>query len=67
MGADEFDLIARLIRSRDPARSAARRVLVDGLRNADAAREADIEPQRVHNAATRIKRAVEQVRSVFSR
>lgn len=63
--AAEFDLIASLIRSRDPVRSAARRVLVDGVRNVDAAREAGIEPARVNNSAARIRRAVDQARGVF--
>lgn len=66
MRSDEFELIATLIRSRGPARSAARRVLVDGLRNADAAREASIDPQSVHRTAQRIHSEVERAREIFS-
>lgn len=39
MTPEQFDALARLTRAREPARTAARRVLVDGISQADAARE----------------------------
>ena len=57
MKAIQFDVIATLISSREPTRSAARRVLVDGLAPADAAREFDIAPNSVSNTLRRFRDA----------
>lgn len=47
MNAAQFDAIAVLISSREPTKSAARRVLVDGIAPADTAREFELQPQSV--------------------
>ena len=66
LSPDEFDVIASLIRCHGAARDAARRVLVDGLRNADAAHEAGLKPKRVFDTAKRVRLAADRVRAVFS-
>lgn len=59
----QFDAIAKLIRSRDPARAAARLVLVEGMSISEAARSAQgrdgapLQPQMVNNTVTRFKAA----------
>ena len=53
MTGEQFDTIARMIRAREPARSAARLVLVDGLTQADAARTHKMEPNALNNAVRR--------------
>lgn len=57
MKTAEFDAIAVLISSREPTKSAARRVLVDGIAPADAAREFDLRPQSVSNTLRRFRSA----------
>jgi hypothetical protein len=57
MTPEEFHVIATLISSREPAKSAARRVLVDGIAPADAAREVELVPQSVSNTLRRIRAA----------
>jgi hypothetical protein len=58
MSPQKFDALARLIRMRGgAAQAAARLVLVNGLRPADAAREAGVTPQSVCNAVARVQRA----------
>jgi hypothetical protein len=58
MTSQKFDSIARLIRMRGgAAQAAARLVLVNGLRPADAARETGVTPQSVCNAVARVRRA----------
>ena len=53
----QFDALATLLRSRaGPVESAARRVLVDGIRQADAARELAVRPDSLNNAIRRYKR-----------
>ena len=54
----KFDALARLIRMRGgAAQGAARLVLVDGMRPADAARATGITLQSVCNAVARVRRA----------
>lgn len=53
----QFYVVARLIRSSEPAREAARLVLVDGLAPGVAALQAGVSPQSVSNATGRVKRA----------
>jgi DNA-directed RNA polymerase specialized sigma24 family protein len=55
MTGEQFDVLARLTRAREPARSAARRVLVDGLSQADAAREFGMTPSALGNAVRRYR------------
>lgn len=57
MNLAEFEAIATLISSREPAKSAARRVLVDGIENIEAAREFDLSRQSVSNTVGRFRTA----------
>lgn len=57
--ADQYEAIATLLRMRDPSREAARLVLVDGMRPADAARTTGLTPQAVGNAVSRVRRGLD--------
>jgi hypothetical protein len=58
MTPERFIAIARLISMRGgAAQEAARLVLVDGLRPADAARATSLSPNAVCNAVARVRRA----------
>jgi hypothetical protein len=63
----QFETIAILIRgTRDcPANRAARRVLVDGLSQADAMRECDIKRGTVNKAVRRFEKAYVSIREAF--
>ena len=61
----QFDAIAHLIRSREPATSAARRVLIDGIGQAAAAREFNLGPNNVWNTVNRFRKADEVLRGVY--
>lgn len=65
MTLDEFEVIAKLISSREPTRSAARRVLVDGVAPAEAAREIDVVPQSVSNTLRRFRSAEASILTVY--
>ncbi len=62
----EFDVVAKLISSREPTRSAAQRVLVDGIAPADAAREFDLRPQSVSNTLRRFRDAEVIILSAYT-
>lgn len=61
----QFWTLAQLMRSRDPARAAARLVLVDGLAPSVAAREASCSRASVSNAVGRFRRAHELVAGAY--
>ena len=65
MTGEEFDALARLTRAREPACSASRRVLVDGLAQADAAREAGMTPNALGNAVRRYREFDTMVRKAY--
>ena len=44
MTSEQFELLARLLRSRGASREGCRLVLVDGMRQCDAARKLDVAP-----------------------
>lgn len=62
----QFDVIAELISSREPTKSAVRRVLVDGITPADAAREFDLTPQSVSNTLRRFRDADTLIQKAYS-
>lgn len=62
----QFDVIATLISSREPTRSAARRVLVDGLAPSEAAREFDLAPNSVSNTLRRFRDADSLIQKAYS-
>lgn len=53
----QFYAVAQSIRSRDPVRSAARLVLVDGMQQSEAVAQTGISKQRISNSVARIKAA----------
>lgn len=60
----QFNALATLLRSRGGAvEIAARRVLVDGIRQADAARELAVRPDSLSNALVRYRRTMALVRA----
>lgn len=59
MTSDQFAALAELLRLRDgPAQEAARLVLVDGLKPADAARATKVTPQAAGQAVKRARAAL---------
>lgn len=66
MKGPQFDAIAILISSREPTRSAARRVLVDDIAPADAGREFGISRQSVGNTVARFKAAEQTILSAYT-
>ncbi|MBZ2207118.1 helix-turn-helix domain-containing protein [Massilia soli] len=61
----QFDVVAELLRSRDPARTAARLVLIDGATTSAAAERCGISSQSVSNAIARFKAADEKISSAY--
>lgn len=60
MTADQFAALAELLRLRDgPAREAARLVLVDGVKQIDAAAATGISRASTGNAVSRVRRGME--------
>ena len=65
MTAEQFEVLANLMRSREPAKTAARLVLVDGLAGVEAARQAGVTPQSVSNAVARYRAADAAIRGAY--
>jgi hypothetical protein len=61
----QFEFLARLLRSKDPAKQGAKLVLVHGVPNADAARAVHASPQSVHRAAKRISEENEEAMRAY--
>lgn len=53
----QFELLARLLQSKEPARSGARLVLVEGKSNPEAYTQAGISPQSLSNTLGRYRKA----------
>lgn len=53
MTIEQFEVIAKLLRSKEPVKTAARLVLVDGRKKADAAREAGVSLASCNNSVVR--------------
>ena len=53
----QFEAVAELLRSREPVRTAARLVLVEGAATKDAAQAAGMQPNAVSNALGRYRNA----------
>lgn len=66
MSATQFDVIAELISSREPTRSAARLVLVEGIRPSDAAKRFDLLPQSVNKTLRRFEAAESLILNAYS-
>lgn len=65
MTPSQFDALAKLTRAREPARTAARRVLIDGIRPADAAREYGMSPSALGNTLRRYRLYDALIRSAY--
>lgn len=65
MTEPEFDLIASLIRSREPAKTGARLVLISKLRNIDAAKEVGVHINSVTNTVARFRSTHKEITKVF--
>lgn len=53
---EQFEVLAQLTRAREPAKTAARLVLLNGVAPADAARETGLSPQSVSNVVGRYRK-----------
>jgi hypothetical protein len=67
MKKSEFDLIARLLKSKEPVISAVRMVIFDGVTNADAARQLGVTPQAVHRSTKRFQALHNEICVAFKR
>ena len=63
--AEQFEVLAQLTRAREPAKTAARMVLVDRLVPADVARELGMSPQSVSNVVGRYRKFDATVRVAY--
>lgn len=61
----QFDLIAKLIQSKEPPRTAAFLVLVRGKTNQEAIAATGLSPQSVSNALRRYRRTHKELLSVY--
>lgn len=67
MTPEEFDVVAELLRSRDPARAAARLVLIEGATTSVAAAHCGVSSQSVSNAIARFKTADEKISAAYKK
>jgi hypothetical protein len=65
MTKNEFDLIARLLRSKEPAITAVRMVIFDQVSNAEAARLVASTPQAVHRSTKRFMAMHKEISAAF--
>jgi transposase len=61
----QFDVISKLMRSREPVMSAAKLVLVEHYKLSEAAKQIGISPQSVNNAVARFKNVYEEILTAF--
>ncbi len=66
MTPEQFDALARLTRAREPARTASRRVLVDGISQAAAAREHGMSTSALGNAVRRYREFDALIREAYT-
>ena len=65
MTAKQFELLAKLLQSKEPVKSGARLVLLHNLPNVEAARIAGSTPQSVHRSVKRFIEVKDEVCKVF--
>ncbi len=65
MNIAEFAVIAKLIRSREPVKTAAMLVLVDGMSGIEAAATIGVSPASVSNTVTRFRYADAEIRRAY--
>ena len=61
MTSKEFDLVAQLLKSRDPVISGVRLVFFKKVTNAEAARKVGVTPQALHRSAKRLQSLHNQI------
>ena len=61
----EFALIAKLLRSKEPVKTAAMRVLVDGMRIVDVAEATGLSQNSISNCVQRFRYADAEIRRVY--
>lgn len=66
MNLAEFKVIAKLISSREPVKTAAMLVLVEGKKGVDAAEMVGASPQSVSNAVMRIRNADAEIKRAYN-
>lgn len=67
MTRQEFELIARLLKSKEPVISAVGLVLFNGMANADAARAVSCTPQAVHRSTKRFLAMHKEICATFKK
>lgn len=67
MNRKEFELIARLLKSKEPVITAVGLVLFDGMANVDAARAVGCTPQAVHRSTKRFFALHKEICTAFSK
>jgi hypothetical protein len=67
MTRQEFELIARLLKSKEPVISAVGLVLFNGMPNADAARAVSCTPQAVHRSTKRFLALHKEICATFKK
>ena len=67
MTNQQFELLARLLRSKEPVTTGARLVLLHDVPNAEAARTAGVTAQSVHRAAKRFAELHEEIFSTYKK
>lgn len=65
--AAEFDVVAKLLQSKEPAKTAARLVLVEGQSSADAARQAGVLPPSVSRVVRRCRETHEFILTGYAK
>lgn len=63
--AEQFDTLAALMGAREPVKSAARAVLVDGKPAVEAARAHGVSPQSICNSVSRYRKAQAAIEAAF--
>jgi hypothetical protein len=67
MTREEFKLIARLLKSKEPVITAVGLVLFDDMANAQAARSVGCTPQAVHRSTKRFLSLHKEIRDAFKK
>lgn len=65
MTPQQFNLLADLLRSKEPVTSGVKMILFKGMANADAARAVGVSPQSVHRATKRFIELDAQIRKIY--
>jgi hypothetical protein len=66
MTPEQFEVVSKLIRSRDPVKSALKRVIFDGVTPTIAAQEFNLFPTSVFNSKRRYEAADTLIRGVYN-